>query len=97
MPDLDHLLKRLAATPPDRRLDGLEARVWARIEARRTPAPSPVPSLRSPLPWAAAALALFIGIATSMLVIPAPNIGSDMAAFSSHAPLAPSTLLDRRS
>lgn len=100
MQDLDRSLERLAAPPADDRLDGFEAQVWRKISAG-TPRAGNSTALGffQPLPWAAATLALAIGIMSSALLMSSADIGShdDMAAFSFHSPLAPSTLLDRRS
>jgi hypothetical protein len=86
---LDEALARLAAASADRRLDGLEPEVWARINARTSPQ-------AAPWPWAAAATAaaLVIGVAVGGGAATRPS--ADRLAFSAGVALAPSTLLEGR-
>lgn len=91
--ELDRLLAALQAQAPERRLDGLEARVWQRIAARTAVAS---PGL---LQWRAAAvgLSLSLGVAFGGAAAAARTEGSgEMAVFSARASLAPSTLLEGR-
>lgn len=85
-PDIDELLTRLRHVPPDRALDRVEPLVWTRIAAKRS---SPSVSWRWRASIAAAALA--IGAAAGGAAGARPT--SELALFSAHAELAPSTLL----
>ena len=93
--DLDAALAALAATPADRPLGGMEARIAREIELRRSQALAARP-LR-PVRMAAVALALVIGVAAgggaAVSAIHAPR---GAAAFAAGTALAPSTLLDSR-
>ncbi len=86
---LDKILGRLATVPVDRRLDGLESSVWARVHARASPQ-------AAPWSWAAAGTtaALLVGVAVGSGA--AARSSSDRPAFSGGVALAPSTLLDGR-
>ena len=91
---LDNLIEALGREP-QARLDGLEGRVWARIDALREGRRSSA-SL-APL-WAASIIAaLGAGmIGGSLAAPPLESRPMEVAAFSVDAELAPSTLLGGR-
>lgn len=91
--ELDRLLAALKSQGLDRRLETVEARVWQRVAARGAPEGSP-----GLLQWRAAAvgLSLSLGAAFGGAAAARPGEPAEMAVFSSHAALAPSTLLDGR-
>lgn len=85
---IDDWLKELGAKAPDRSLHGLETRVWAAIgERQRAPSSMMLWGWRS----ASAAALLAIGLLTQGASLAQAPPEFDL--FSSHAPLAPSTLL----
>lgn len=92
---LDHLIDAVRRQPPAR-LDGLEGRVWARIDALR--GPSGASMLLTPLRAASVTAALVIGVIGGNLAATVLNAGKpiEVAAFSVDTRLAPSTLLDGR-
>ncbi|MGD9967307.1 MAG: hypothetical protein AB7T59_12350 [Hyphomonadaceae bacterium] len=87
-PNIDELLTRLGHIAPDRPLGQLEPLVWTRIAARRAGSThSESWRWRAPI----AAVAFMIGAAAGgASAVRAPN---ELALFSTHAELAPSTLL----
>ena len=92
---LDPLLARLTQTPVEHRLEGFERGVWARLEqASRW---SPASSLRVRL--AAVGVALLAGAAVGSVsaTASAKTEPVEMAVFSDHPRIAPSTLLDATS
>ena len=92
---LDRLLARLKAQEADRRLDQIEPRVWARIAASRGRGAG----MAAQLQWRAAAvgLALTFGAAFGGVAAAArPDKAPEMAIFSTHTALAPSTLIEGR-
>lgn len=92
--ELDHLIDAMRRRPRAR-LDGLEGRVWARIDALRQPAG--IPALLTPLRAAAVVAALGIGmIGGNIASTSAASRPVEIAAFSVDVSLAPSTLLDGR-
>ncbi|HCY55361.1 hypothetical protein AB6B38_14085 (plasmid) [Glycocaulis abyssi] len=94
MTDLDRDLETLRQAPSARPLDGLEARVWQRIEETQRPrgfvfagAPAAI-ALHSGI----GAITLALGLAMGVMSVPVTQ-GNDFAVFSVHAPNAPSTIL----
>lgn len=94
MTELDRLLTRLAQSPADHDLSQLEADVWTRIDAKGKN--TAFVWIRA-LPVTATSFALLMGFATAAVSTPPRQTFHDMAVFSAHAPLAPSTLLARHS
>lgn len=93
--DLDAALAALAASPADRPLGGMEARIARDIAQRRRQALQARP-LR-PVRLAALALALVIGLAAGGgAAVSALHAPQRAAAFAAGTELAPSTLLDSR-
>lgn len=92
-PQLDRLLATLKAQHEDGRLASLEPRVWQRVAAR-TAAGGPLGQLQ----WRAAAvgLSLSLGAAFGGAAAAPAAAPAEMAVFSSHVALAPSTILDGR-
>ncbi|KSB90458.1 hypothetical protein AS593_13340 [Caulobacter vibrioides] len=92
--ELDHLMEAMRRQP-QARLDGLEGRVWARIDGlRRTGRAMP---LLTPLRAASVMAALGLGMLGGSLVSqPSARGAVEVSAFSVDAHLAPSTLLDGR-
>lgn len=86
MDDLDRALARLAAAPAPRTLDGIDAAVFARIEAQATPGVGAVGI------GAMAVVALTIGMIGAELPATAQPAVS-LAPLSGSSPLAPSSLL----
>jgi len=85
---IDDWLQELGAQTPDRSLQGLETRVWAAIgERQRAPSAMMLWGWRSAT---AAALLAYGLLAQGASLAQAP---SEFDLFSSHAALAPSTLL----
>ena len=87
MTELDNLLATLGAQPADRHLDNLEPAVWARL---RDASAGVTTGWRVVM----AALALGLGTAVGGVAASAAAPVDAMAAFSSRAALAPSTLLE---
>ena len=89
--DLDRLLAQLKAQPFDRMLQSLEPQVWQRIASRTTRG-----GLASQRQWrvAAVGLSLALGAAFGGAAAAGPGTSSEMAVFSVHTVLAPSTLLE---
>ena len=92
-PDLDQWIAQLAAAPPDRSLDGLEADVGRTISARRleTRAVQALGPARLAAVGAALAIGVASGAVSALTSLRAPSAPS---AFASVAQLAPSTLLE---
>jgi len=86
MDDLDRALARLAVVPAPGALDGIDAAVFARIEARATP------RVGAAGIGAVAVVALTIGMIGAELPATAQPAVS-LAPLSGTSPLAPSTLL----
>ena len=87
--DLDDLLKRLAARPINRSLDGLEPLVWSRVEALRGE------TLASQLRLGAVVMALATGLtAGGVSAVAAPRPPGDMAIFTVDAALSPLARLE---
>lgn len=92
---LDRALASLKAEAPDARLDQLEPRVWARIEAARQGRDGS--ALFLPVRAAAVAAALVFGVALGGVgASEARAERQEVAVFSLDARLAPSTLLEGR-
>lgn len=90
--ELDHMIEAMRRQP-QARLDGLEGRVWARIDALRQPSAM----LLTPLRAAAVVAALGIGmVGGNLATASATSKPVEITAFSVEAHLAPSTLLDGR-
>ena len=90
---LDDLVNRLAGSPTDRGLEGLEAEIGRRIRARRQEASAA--TLLAPVRVASIGLALAMGITAGGLTAAAAMAGPrSPGAFSGAADLAPSTLLE---
>lgn len=89
MNQLDQSLTALAATPTDRDLSGLDRDVLRVIDAR--PA-NPLRRLQ-PIQWAAVSAALLVGVVTGTFAMTSFDQPTEMSVFSSHSPMAPSTLL----
>ena len=86
--DLDQLLTRLRVAPPDRRLDQLEARVWARIES------DSLEAVRGGIwGWPAVLAAAMLCIGVFAGGVEAPN-AHESSPFEIHSSFAPSTLLE---
>ena len=92
---LDKLVGQLAASPPDRDLDGLEAQIGRRIRLRRQD--DRTATLLAPVRVASIGLALAIGLSAGGLTA-ATALATPRApgGFSASADLAPSTLLEGR-
>lgn len=90
-PDLDRLMARLKGQPSDRTLQSLEPHVWQRIAARSTRG-----GIAGQLQWrvAAVGLSLSLGAAFGGAAAAGPGTPPEMAVFSVHAMLAPSTILE---
>ena len=88
--DFDERLRRLAVSPPDRDLDLLEPAVWSRVSARR--AERAEAAAVRPFAAAGVAGALVLGLVAGGLELDS-SASSELAVFSPHAALAPSTLL----
>lgn len=86
--ELDQLLTRLRDAPPDRGLDGMERRVWARIEGDRLEATS-----SGAWGWRAALAAamLCVGVFAGSMEAMRDRAHSP---FAIHSTLAPATLLE---
>jgi hypothetical protein len=86
---LDQSLTALAASPTDHDLSGLDRDVWRVIDTR------PAIFLRrlQPIQWAAVSAALVVGVVTGTFAMSSFDRPSEMSVFSSHSPMAPSTLL----
>ena len=94
MDDLDRRLAALGWTSDKPNLSGLEAAVWAEIDARSRPTLAPMStSLAIGLCASVAVLASSLGVATAAAA--ATSQCSPIAAFTIVAPLAPSTALGR--
>lgn len=89
---LDHLLERLAAEPADRSLHLLEQHVWARLEANATAGVG----WKAQMGLGAACVGLALGLGTLAGGMATAQPSGEFAAFSPHATLAPSTLLEGR-
>ena len=89
MKQLDQSLTALAATRTDRDLSGLDREVWRVIDAR----PAILMQRIQPIQWAAVSAALVVGVATGTLAMTSFDQPTEMSVFSSHSPMAPSTLL----
>lgn len=86
MDDLDAMLTRLARVPVPTSLDGMEARVFARIAAR--------PAARIGMGIGAAAIAVALGMGVVGAGVPARETGmSPLSPLGPVSILAPSTLL----
>lgn len=92
---LDKAFARLAGSPQDKDLSGLERAVWAEIDGQRQAA---TVSLPRALRWSAVSLALAIGVTTggAAAALTRAQPAADMAVFSVHSHLSPSTLLGDR-
>lgn len=86
--DLENALSRLGQTEAGGMLDGLEARVWEHVAARQR-----APSTSALWGWRSAAFVtlLAIGVIAGGAGMRSPR--PELALFSSHVALAPSTLL----
>lgn len=90
--DIDELLARLAATPVDRPLDGLESTVWNRVDAIRSE------RLMSQLRAGAVAVALMTGVtAGGVAAVASPKVPAEMSIFTVDAGLSPLLRLDAHS
>lgn len=89
MKHLDRLLTAMATTPTDRDLSGLERDVWRVIDARSVN----LLQRLQPIQWAAVSAALVVGVVTGTFAMTSFDRPSEMSVFSSHSPMAPSTLL----
>lgn len=90
--DIDELLARLAATPVDRSLDGLESTVWNRVDAIRSE------RLMSQLRAGAVAVALMMGVtAGGVAAVASPKVPAEMSIFTVDAGLSPLLRLDAHS
>lgn len=88
-PDLAVQLRQLKAQPIDHALDALEPNVWQRVAACTARMPVVM------LPWRAAAVGLSLSLgATFGGAAAGPSEPDEMAVFSAHAALAPSTILE---
>lgn len=89
--DLDRLLAQLKAQPSDRMLQSLEPHVWERIAAHATRG-----GVASQRQWrvAAVGLSLSLGAAFGGAAAAGPGTPPEMAVFSVHTMLAPSTILE---
>lgn len=87
--NLDDLLQRLAATPVDQSLDGLEPLVWGRVDTLRGE------RLVSQLRVGAIAMALATGLtAGGVGAVAAPRPAGEMAIFTVEAGLSPLVWLE---
>lgn len=87
---VDEGLRRLAAAPPDRDLGALEAEVWSRVSVRQ--AERAEAAVVKPFRGLGVAGALVLGVAAGGLGGDGED-SSELAVFSPHSALAPSTLL----
>lgn len=89
---LDKALTRLAMLQPAEDLSGLERVVWARIDDQRQ---AGTVSLPKALRWSAVSVALAIGVTTggAITALSQARPAGDVAVFSVHSHLSPSTLL----
>ena len=88
--DLEERLRRLGAAPPDRDLADVEAAVWSRVAVRQ--AERAEAAAVRPFAAMGVAGALVVGLAAGG-VVGEPRDSSELAVFSPHSALAPSTLL----
>lgn len=90
-PDLDRLMAQLRSQPSDRMLQSLEPQVWQRIGSR-----SARGGAAGQLQWriAAVGLSLSLGAVFGGAAGAGPVTPSEMAVFSVHSNLAPSTILE---
>jgi hypothetical protein len=88
MSTLEELAAQLMTRPPEGPLTGLETRVWARIAARQR-----APSSAAIWGWRSAAAALLVALGVIAGGAAAAHASSELALFSPHPALAPSTLL----
>ena len=88
--DLDQRLRRLCASPADRDLEPLEAAVWRRVSVRQ--AERAEAAAVRPFAAAGVAGALLLGLVAGGRDAGSPAT-SELAVFSAHSALAPSTLL----
>ncbi|MBB3892811.1 MULTISPECIES: hypothetical protein [Phenylobacterium] len=92
---LDELLNRLAASPADRSLDGLETEIGRRIAARRRDARAL--AALAPVRFASVSLALAMGLTAGGAVAASAALAPQHdSPLSSAARLAPSNLLEGR-
>ena len=92
---LDELVDRLAASPADRSLDGLEARIGRSIASRRRDARAL--AALAPVRFASVSLALAMGLTAGGAVAASAALAPQHdGAFSSGAHLATSNLLEGR-
>jgi hypothetical protein len=91
-PRLDDYLNELRAAPPETNLDGLEADVLRGVAAVREARAAA--SVFVPVRAAAVMVALGLGLAGGGFAATATAGEAEISAFSVHAHLAPSTLLD---
>ncbi|ODT85032.1 hypothetical protein [Phenylobacterium sp. SCN 70-31] len=90
---LDELVDRLAASPADRSLDGLEAQIGRSIASRRRDARAL--AALAPVRFASVSLALAMGLTAGGAVAASAALAPQHdGAFSSGAHLAPSNLLE---
>lgn len=87
---LDEMLAVLRQRPADARLDQLEARVWARIDASHRSSWSSALGFRAGL----AGMILGVGIAAGGAT--SATAASEVSPFALHSAFAPSTLLEGR-
>jgi hypothetical protein len=90
MPKLDDQLAALAAVGAGPALDGLEDRVWAKVQARKAAAGSGSIGVRAALTLTALALGLAFG---ALHETPRPTHLSEMGVLSEDGLLAPSIRL----
>ncbi len=91
--DMDHLMARLAATGPERSLEGLEQAVLGGVAHRRDDARSA--RALAPVRAASVGVALAVGITTGAMAAAASfSQARQVSALSGAARLAPSTLLE---
>lgn len=84
--DIDDLLARLGRLPPDPSLAQLEPHVWRRIASQS-------PGESASWGWRASIIAVALAFGTLSGSAVAARAPSELAPFSTHAALAPSTLL----
>lgn len=89
---LDYLIARLAATAPDRSLDGFEAEVGGGV--RRWRAQARVAAALGPVRLASVGAALAIGLTVGGLAAGSTVAGRSAGLLSPAVDLAPSTLLE---
>jgi hypothetical protein len=90
--DLDNLLGALKASSTEASLDGLEAGVWARVEAARRAQAAGAGGLRMQL--AVAAAALLVGAVVGGVTAERRPVRSEMVVLSEDAGLAPSVAVE---